>query len=46
MPQRAAGVHRFWIKEAKRLFHEFIHNLNLNAERRARTLELRTYHEH
>ena len=45
MLQKRGREYKVWIKEAKRLFHEFIHNLELKRRREGKNLELRTYHE-
>ena len=45
MLQKSGKEYKVWIKEAKRLFHEFIHNLELKRRREGKNLELRTYHE-
>ena len=37
--------YKAWIKEAKHLFHEFVHNLELKRRREGKNLELRTYYE-
>ena len=45
MLQKSRREYKFWIKEAKRLFREFIHNLELKRRREGKNLELRTYYE-
>jgi hypothetical protein len=45
MLQKSGREYKVWIKEAKRLFHEFIHNLKLKRRREGKNLELRTYYE-
>jgi len=45
MLQKSDGEYKAWIKEAKRLFHEFVHGLELKRRREGKNLELRTYYE-
>jgi hypothetical protein len=45
MLQKSHKEYKAWIKEAKRLFHEFLHNLELKRRREDKNLELRTYYE-
>ncbi|MGB7544601.1 MAG: transposase, partial [Methanothrix sp.] len=45
MQQKSSREYKVWIKEAKRLFYEFIHNLELTRRREGMNLELRTYYE-
>mgnify|MGYP005619267017 CR=1 FL=1 len=43
MLQKSHKEYKAWIKEAKHLFHEFLHNLELKRRREDKNLELRTY---
>jgi hypothetical protein len=43
--QKSRKEYKVWIKEAKRLFYEFVHNLELKRRRENQNLELRTYYE-
>jgi len=45
MLQKSHKEYKAWIKEAKHLFHEFLHNLELKRRREDKNLELRTYYE-
>jgi hypothetical protein len=45
MLQKSGREYKVWIKDAKRLFHEFIYNLELKHGRESKNLEHRTYHE-
>jgi hypothetical protein len=45
MLQKSYNEYKAWIKEAKCLFHEFIHNLELKRRREGKNQELRTYYE-
>ncbi len=45
MLQKSDAEYKAWIKEAKRLFHEFVHGLELKRRREGKNLELRTYYE-
>ena len=43
--QKSRKEYKVWIKEAKRLFCEFVHNLELKRRRENQNLELRTHYE-
>jgi hypothetical protein len=45
MLQKSHKEYKAWIKEAKRLFHEFVHNLELKRRREDKNLEMRPYYE-
>jgi hypothetical protein len=45
MLQKSRKEYKAWIKEAKRLFREFVHNLELKRRRENQNLELRPYYE-
>jgi hypothetical protein len=45
MLQKSYKEYKVWIKEAKCLFHEFVHNLELKRRREDKNQELRTYYE-
>ena len=45
MLQKSYKDYKVWIKEAKCLFHEFVHNLELKRRRENKNLEQRTYYE-
>jgi hypothetical protein len=45
MLQNSGREYKVWIKEAKHLFHEFIHNQELKRRREGKNLELRTYYD-
>ena len=45
MLQRSGKEYKVWIKDAKHLFHDFVHNLELKRRREGKNLELRTYYE-
>jgi len=44
MLQKSDKEYKVWIKDAKHLFHEFVHNLELKRRREGKNLELRTYY--
>jgi hypothetical protein len=43
--QKSGKEYNAWIKEAKHLFLEFVHSVELKRRREEKNLELRTYHE-
>jgi hypothetical protein len=43
--KKSRTEYKAWIKEAKRLFHEFVHNLELKRRREGQNLKMRTYYE-
>jgi hypothetical protein len=43
--QKSRKEYKVWIKEAKRLFYEFVHNLELKRRRENQNLGLRSYYE-
>ena len=43
--QKSRKEYKAWIKEAKRLFREFVHKLEIKRRRENQNLELRTYYE-
>ncbi len=43
--QKSGKEYKVWIKDAKHLFHDFVHNLELKRRRDGKNLELRTYYE-
>ena len=45
MLQKSDKEYKVWIKDAKHLFHEFVHNLELKRRREGKNLELRTYYD-
>jgi len=45
MLQKSPKEYKAWIKEAKRLFYELVHNLELKRRREGKNLEPRTYYE-
>ena len=45
MLQKSGRQYKIWITEAKRLFHEFVHGLELKRRREGKNLEMRTYYE-
>jgi hypothetical protein len=45
MKQKSAKEYKAWIKEVKRLFHEFVHSLELKRRRENKNLEQRTYYD-
>ena len=45
MLQKSRKEYKVWIKEAKRLFYEFVHNLELKRRRENQNLGRRSYYE-
>jgi hypothetical protein len=45
MKQRSGREYKYWIKEAKHAFHEFVHGLELKRRRENKNLEQRNYHD-
>jgi hypothetical protein len=45
MLQKSHKEYETWIKEAKRLFHQFVHSQELKRRRENKNLEQRTYYE-
>lgn len=45
MRQRSGREYKSWIKEAKYVFHEFVHGLELKRRRENKNLEQRNYHD-
>ena len=45
MKQRSGSEYKYWIKEAKYAFHEFVHGLELKRRRENKNLEQRNYHD-
>ena len=45
MLHKSRKEYRVWIKEAKRLFYEFVHNLELKRRRENQNIGLRSYYE-
>ena len=45
MKQRSGREYKYWIKEAKHAFREFVHGLELKRRRENKNLEQRNYHD-
>ena len=43
--QKSPKEYKAWIKDAKHLFYELVHNLELKRRREGKNLEPRTYYE-